>query len=281
MGRQLHDKPLGQRLERSVILILRQVRTNLLATRHDDSSDMSGTGIGISEIMFIPLPRQRRINTVLDLGLLNGLILWTHIPAIDCERALAIERDERPCPSDFQRIEDQRPGLDLFHLRFQHAKPRVDLVGYFMLSRAFLFQRPILGEQFGMGRSFIIRRWRRITGQGPQAVAVAVGQVKRDLDPLPALNRNRLSLGLELFRHQPIEQGRVLEPATVIALEQVHAASCGPLLHRPQRPQRPRVGKTSGPRFWSACAGSGMAPYSRMNGSHPRPGPDARDRGSR
>ena len=52
-------------------------------------------------------------------------------------------------------------------------------------------------------------------------MTVAVGQVKRDLDPLPALNRNRLSLGLEFFRHQPIEQGRVLEPATVIALKEV------------------------------------------------------------
>jgi len=64
-------------------------------------------------------------------------------------------------------------------------------------------------------------RWRRITGQGPQAVAVAVGQIKCDLDPLPALNRNRLSLGLEFFRHQPIEQGRVFEPPAVIALKQV------------------------------------------------------------
>ena len=163
MGRQLHDKPLGQWLQRSVILILRQVRTNLLATRHDDSSDMSGTGIGISEIMFIPLPRQRRINTVLDRGLLNGLILWTHIAAIDGQRAVAVERDERPCPSDFQRIEDQRPGLDLFHLRFQHAKPRVDPVGDFILTRVFLFQRPVFGEQLGMGRAFVIRHRCRIT----------------------------------------------------------------------------------------------------------------------
>ena len=52
-------------------------------------------------------------------------------------------------------------------------------------------------------------------------MTVAVGQVKRDLDPLPALNRNRLSLGLEFFRHQPIKQGRVFEPTSIIALEQV------------------------------------------------------------
>jgi hypothetical protein len=53
------------------------------------------------------------------------------------------------------------------------------------LPRVFLFQRSILGEQLGVSCTFVIRHWRRIAGQGPQAVAVAVGQVKRDLDPLP------------------------------------------------------------------------------------------------
>jgi len=76
-------------------------------------------------------------------------------------------------------------------------------------SCVFVFQRPILGEQLGMGCSFVIRHRCRIAGQRPQAVAVAAGQVECDFDPLPALNRNRLSLGLEFFRHQPIEQGRV------------------------------------------------------------------------
>ena len=72
-----------------------------------------------------------------------------------------------------------------------------------------------------MGRTLLIRHRCRIAGQGPQAVAVAVGQVKCYLDPLPALNRNRLSLGLKFVRHQPIEQGRVLQPTAIIALEEV------------------------------------------------------------
>lgn len=66
-----------------------------------------------------------------------------------------------------------------------------------------------------------------VIGAGPQAVAIAVGQVKRELDPLPALDRNRLGFGLEFFGHQPIEQGSVLKPATVITLKGVmqhHAA---------------------------------------------------------
>ncbi len=164
VGRQLHDQPLGQWLQRPVILILWQVATNWLTTRHDDGSDMSGTVIAIGEITIIPLPRHRRISTVLDRGLVNRLILWTHIPAIDCQSAVAVERDERPGSPDLLRVEDQRPGLDLFHLRFQHAKPRVDLVGDFILTRAFLFQRPILGEQLGMSRTFVIRHRCRIAG---------------------------------------------------------------------------------------------------------------------
>jgi len=177
--------------------------------------------MAIGDITIIPLPRHRRISTIVDGGLLNGLILWTHIAAIDGQRAVAVERDECPCPPDLCLIEDQRPGFDLFHLRFQQAKPRVDLVGDVILTRVFVFQRPILGEQLGMGRTFVIRHRCRSAGQRPQAVAVAVGQVECDLDPLPALNGNRLSLGLEFVRHQPIEQGRVFEPATVIALKEV------------------------------------------------------------
>jgi hypothetical protein len=72
-----------------------------------------------------------------------------------------------------------------------------------------------------MSRAFVICHRSQITGQAPQPVAVAVGQVKCDIDPLLAFDSNRLKFGLELFRHQPIEQGRVFDPTTVIALEEV------------------------------------------------------------
>ena len=68
MGRQLHDQPLGQWLQRPVVLILRQVSSDRLTTRHDDGSAMSGTVIAIGEITIIPLPRHRRISTILDRG---------------------------------------------------------------------------------------------------------------------------------------------------------------------------------------------------------------------
>jgi hypothetical protein len=62
-------------------------------------------------------------------------------------------------------------------------------------------------------------------------VVVAAGQVKCGLDPFPAFNRSRLSfsLSLDFLRHQPIEQGRVLQPATIIALKEImqHRATRG------------------------------------------------------
>ncbi len=72
-----------------------------------------------------------------------------------------------------------------------------------------------------MGRAFLVGHRGGITGQTPQTVAVAIGQVGRHLDPLPALGDQRLGFSLKLLGHQPVEEGRVLEPATVIALEEI------------------------------------------------------------
>jgi hypothetical protein len=72
-----------------------------------------------------------------------------------------------------------------------------------------------------MGRAFLVGHRRRITGQTPQTVAIAIGQVGRDLDPLPAFGRECLGLSLKLIGDQPVEEGRVLEPAAVITLEEI------------------------------------------------------------
>lgn len=78
-----------------------------------------------------------------------------------------------------------------------------------------------------MGRAFLIRHRRRVSAQPPQAMAVAIGQVERDLDPLPALGRDGFGFSRKLFADQTIEQGRVFQPAAVIALEEVmqHSAT--------------------------------------------------------
>ena len=56
---------------------------------------------------------------------------------------------------------------------------------------------------------------------------MAVGEVGRDLDPLPTFGADRLGSIAELFRDQPVEQPDILQPAAIVALEQVahdHAA---------------------------------------------------------
>ena len=48
---------------------------------------------------------------------------------------------------------------------------------------------------------------------------MAIWEVGRDLDPLPALGADRFGLALELLHDQPVEQSGVLQPAAVVRIE--------------------------------------------------------------
>jgi hypothetical protein len=50
---------------------------------------------------------------------------------------------------------------------------------------------------------------------------VAIGKVRSDRNPLPALGPQLLSHGLELFDNQTVEQRRVLQPAAIVVFEQI------------------------------------------------------------
>ena len=50
---------------------------------------------------------------------------------------------------------------------------------------------------------------------------MAIREVGGDRDPLPALGAESLRFRLELFDHQAVEQGRILEPTAIVMLEQV------------------------------------------------------------
>ena len=52
-------------------------------------------------------------------------------------------------------------------------------------------------------------------------VRVAVAEIDRDLDPLPAFGGDLLGFGRQLLGGQAIEQGDVLEPTAIVVLEQV------------------------------------------------------------
>jgi hypothetical protein len=79
-----------------------------------------------------------------------------------------------------------------------------------------------------VGSAFLVGHRRGITGQTSLAVAEDLGQVGHHLDPLPALGSQHLGFSLKLLGDQPVEQGRVLEPTTVIALEEIvqHDTAC-------------------------------------------------------
>ncbi len=77
----------------------------------------------------------------------------------------------------------------------------------------------------------VLRRRQRhlLAAQLPQAELVAIRKVGRDLDPAPAFRADRIGLALEPFGHQPLDQRHVLQPAAIVALEQVaqHGAAFG------------------------------------------------------
>ena len=76
---------------------------------------------------------------------------------------------------------------------------------------------------------------------------MAVGEVGRDLDPLPALGADGLGLPLQLLGDEPVEQGRVLQPAAVVGLEEVaQDDAAGRLVGLDADELRPLVGGAHG-----------------------------------
>ncbi len=101
------------------------------------------------------------------------------------------------------------------------TEPSVDFHWVLVLTGAFLFQPTLLGEQRLVRGTFLVSHRRRITGHTPQAMAVAIGQVGRDLDLLPVLGDKGFGFRLKLLGHQLDQKGRVREPGTVITAEEI------------------------------------------------------------
>src|SRR3546814_8678785 len=67
-----------------------------------------------------------------------------------------------------------------------------------------------LGLQRITRRLLLVGERRLIAAQLPQSVGVAVGEVGRDIDPLPAFGADRLGLFAELLGHQHVEKADLL-----------------------------------------------------------------------
>ena len=76
-----------------------------------------------------------------------------------------------------------------------------------------------------------------------EIVGVAVREIGRDLDPFPAFGADRVGFAVELLRDEAVEQGRVLQPAAVVRVEQIAQddAACG-LISLDADELRPLVG---------------------------------------
>ena len=159
--------------------------------------------------------------TILDRSLLARPVLGPDVATIDRKASISIQRDEDARARDLGGIEDQRPLFERFHRHLELTEPGIDLLGVFVLTGVLLLQRAVLGEERNVGGAFLVGQRRRIASQTPQTVAIAIGQVGRHLDPLPAFGRECLGLSLKLLGNQPVEEGRVLEPAAVIALKEI------------------------------------------------------------
>src|SRR3546814_2738401 len=76
---------------------------------------------------------------------------------------------------------------------------------------------------------------------------MAVGKLRRDLDPLPALDAERLRLAGQLLDDEPVEQCRILQPAAIVLLEEIaHDDTAGRLVDVDADELRPLVGSVDG-----------------------------------
>lgn len=131
--------------------------------------------------------------------------------------------------------------------RFDLGVTLVDLVGQFVGLGPGLLELLVFGPQRIAGRRFVARERDLLAAKLTKAVSVAIGEIGRDLDPLPALGADRLGLAVELLRDETVDERDVLEPAAVVALEEVveygaagldidvDADELGPLVGRPDR----------------------------------------------
>ncbi len=113
------------------------------------------------------------------------------------------------------------PILEGIQRLFDLAQTRIHIVGEFLGMGIFRLKRvEFVAQLFPFG-TLRIAQVNGDAGQTAQTIAVAIGKIRRDLDPFPTLGGDSLALGLQLLAHQPVEQHRVLQPAAIVLLEEI------------------------------------------------------------
>ncbi|TDX21409.1 ABC transporter family protein [Rhodovulum visakhapatnamense] len=103
----------------------------------------------------------------------------------------------------------------------QALEPCIDLVGQFVGLGIFGFEVVELVAQRLTPGALVFGQIDRRPGDRPKALGVAIGEVGRDLDPLPAFAGDGLRFGLQLVGDELLQQRDILDPAPVVVLEQI------------------------------------------------------------
>ena len=125
----------------------------------------------------------------------------------------------------------ERPFVERRKSRLDFSEALIDLFGEFVGFRMVLLETIILSPQ-GFGRSDLLVGHRDgLARDLAQPVSVAVGKVECNFHPFPFLRADRGGLVLQPFRYEPVEQHGILQPTTVVLLEEIpHDVTAGRLI---------------------------------------------------
>ena len=190
-------------------------------------------------------------------GLLRDprLVLGPDEPGLDRRAAVAVDRDERAGDGDVGGVERDRAlagRLERGHAPVLLAdefaglgRRSLDVVGFLAQGREGHFV--LVGQRQG------------VAAQLAQAEGVAADEVGRDLGPLPALHADGLGLLAQLLGDHHVDEPRILQPAAVVALEQVAEGDAPGLLVGGEADEpRPLVRRAHGALGRHAPDGAGL-----------------------
>ncbi len=210
---QLGEQPIRQRLDAVFLLRLRG------GFRAAMDGVAACRGIRRRVVRFVPAAIG--INVGLRFRRDRQLVLRPYVAPLNLQGARAVDANERAGARDLIRFECDGPILKRAEHRLDLSHAPIDLFRQ-VLDVAVLVLKPVVFFAQRVPCRFLLGRERHdVAAKLAQPEMVAVGEVGRDLDPLPALGRHRLRLALELLDRELVEQTGILQPASVVALEQV------------------------------------------------------------
>src|SRR5271166_1435497 len=139
-------------------------------------------------------------------------VLRPDVTPLDTQASRAVDADKSTGAADLFGIASNRAIVEGGERRLDLAEPEIHLIG---LRVGFL--QAIHLRLKGVARGLLLFGERDLlAAKLPQAIGVAVGEVGRDLNPLPTFGADRFGSIVELLRNQPVEQSDVLQPTAIV-----------------------------------------------------------------